>query len=648
MKKAQFEKIMPEYEGQKTKKSFFAIGAFVRDNILAVDFYVEKDKVWKASWRTLINAKEFCNFDHTLKCWDGRKIGSVIDEKGWHGYSPHTYRKNVGYQLLGNAKEIIDKFVKSLSGSIYKDAIDTLYYKENALAEESRQTAEERRFQRIQDKMRDIPDLPKDFKRFINDKVFKNDHFMYYNKESAYCTRCGISTGKTKDMKHNTFGRCPACKKYVRYKSVGRMPEHDERKEVLLIQKYEDDVILRYFNCSLKSEYGHRESLQYSESVRTYHDKKIEWYSKRYVQYVDWLGHEYWSDKMNSYHQIVYGIKTVLYSGNLEEIADLHDTIRYMPIKELAEEGITLPWKNILRGQALKNEIFEKLYKAGLKQLAIEYMHSNMTTNYTEHDLRKLLMITKPMFEYMREHDSGKKVLEVFQDAKKDNCGLNDTEIFELAEAGITVSELKEVASGSRLIKLLHYLQKVKGYSKLKITYSHYVDYIGMAKEMDYNLENDIVRYPKDLRAAHDKAVSEFYQAEIDKKAREVMRKYPQIRKMAEELNAKYGYKDKNYVIVAPANAADIVAEGRKLHHCVGGDTYLSRHNCGSSFIFFLRKASEPEKSYYTIELSAKDNRIMQYYGYNDKKPDKEAVNAILEKWKRQLARRKEQIQVAG
>ena len=374
MKKAQFNKIMPEYEGQKTKKSLFAIGAFVRDNILAVDFYVEKDEVWKAQWRTLINAKEFCNFDHNLNCWDGRKIGSVIDEKGWHGYSPHTYRRNVGYQLLGNAKEIIDEFVKSLGGCIYKDAIDTLYYKENALAEESRQTAEERRLQRIQDKMRDVPDLPKDFKRFINDKMFKNDHFMYYNKESAYCTRCGSSTAKTKEMKHNEYGKCPSCKRFVKYKSAGRMSEHDERKEVLLIQKHDNDVILRYFKCSLKSEYGHRESLQYSESIRTYHDKKIEWYRNRYVCYVDMFGKSFWSDKMNAWHQVAYGTKTVLYSGNLEEIADLHDAIKYMPAKELAEEGITLPWKDLLRGQRLKNAILEKLYKAGLQRLAIEYL----------------------------------------------------------------------------------------------------------------------------------------------------------------------------------------------------------------------------------------------------------------------------------
>ena len=53
--------------------------------------------------------------------------------------------------------------------------------------------------------------------------------------------------------------------------------------------------------------------------------------------------------------------------------------------------------------------------------------------------------------------------------------------------------------------------------------------------------------------------------------------------------------------IVCPAIPDDVVKEGHALHHCVGG--YIDRvadHEC---VILFLRQCSDPEKSFYTIEI---------------------------------------------
>ena len=117
------------------------------------------------------------------------------------------------------------------------------------------------------------------------------------------------------------------------------------------------------------------------------------------------------------------------------------------------------------------------------------------------------------------------------------------------------------------------------------------------------------------------------------------MKKYPMISKFCMHLNEFYGFKDKNYKIVAPENAGDIIEEGRVLHHCVGGEGYLNKHNTQRSFILFMRKVSEPTERYYTIEVDSRDNRIIQYYGAYDKKPDQEQVDIFLNKWKRHIAR---------
>ena len=649
MRKKQFESIAPEYEGQKAGKGdVYSLRAFVRDNILAVDFYEKKSGVWKVMWRTLISEKEFCNYSFKDKIWSGEKLDTVK--------SKHTPLEAYSIRFdnlkpLAGAGKIIKDFLMPRGGYMYSDIWYTLTAAEDRIASEQRETAEERRFKRVQEKMALAPAVPDDFEEFIREKLFRHAHIMYVSKEEATCSRCGVKTKKIKEMKHNAESICPSCGKAVTYKTVGRMSEHEDKKEILLIQKWENDVILRYFKCSLYSKNGKKENLEYTESVRTYHNERISWYDKRYVHYADFAGEDFWSDKMNSYHQVCYG-RCCLYSGNLKEITDLLGERAHLPIEEMAEEGIVIPWKDILSGQPLPNSIFEKLYKAGLKKLAVEYIRSvhvgGVSTNYKQQELKKILMITGPMLTYMRTHNSGRKVLEVFQDAKVDNHGLNDQEIIELAEAGIKASELKKISEKGKLIKMFHYLKKTAGYSNLKTTYSHYVDYTDMAKGMDYDFRKDTVRYPRDLKAAHDKAVTEFYKEERDKKKREVLKKYPQIRKMEEKLNKKYGYRDKEYVIMAPADAADIVEEGRELHHCVGGDTYLHKHNTEYTYILFLRKAQEPDKRYYTIEFDPKDNRIVQYYGYNDKKPDKEQVDKVLDKWKKQLKRKESRVAAAG
>lgn len=69
--------------------------------------------------------------------------------------------------------------------------------------------------------------------------------------------------------------------------------------------------------------------------------------------------------------------------------------------------------------------------------------------------------------------------------------------------------------------------------------------------------------------------------------------------------------KGKGLLLVVPASAEDIKAEGAALHHCVG--TYVDRVARGETNIFFIRKEQEPDKPYFTMEW--KDNDIVQCRG---------------------------------
>ena len=80
--------------------------------------------------------------------------------------------------------------------------------------------------------------------------------------------------------------------------------------------------------------------------------------------------------------------------------------------------------------------------------------------------------------------------------------------------------------------------------------------------------------------------------------------------------------------------------EGKILHHCVGGDGYLRKHNEGETYILMLRQKKEPEIPYITIEIDKSNGEIIQWYGAYDKKPDEERIEEVLEKWAQTVQRR--------
>lgn len=69
------------------------------------------------------------------------------------------------------------------------------------------------------------------------------------------------------------------------------------------------------------------------------------------------------------------------------------------------------------------------------------------------------------------------------------------------------------------------------------------------------------------------------------------------------------------FEIIVPREPKDIINEGASLSHCVGG--YLDFVASGQKTILFLRKVSEPEKSFYTIEVG--NSNIIQIHGNHNK-----------------------------
>ena len=158
-----------------------------------------------------------------------------------------------------------------------------------------------------------------------------------------------------------------------------------------------------------------------------------------------------------------------------------------------------------------------------------------------------------------------------------------------------------------------------------------YVDYLDHAKDCGYDIKQHHIRFPRDLRQAHDDAVENWaiICAEKEKAKAEAEAKKYNYPKRYKKLVKNYSFEYGGLMIVVPEHAGDIIKEGRILQHCVGG--YASRHVKGETTILFLRRISDPHKCYYTIEVSEKSKRIRQCHGFKNERenPKAEDVKAF-------------------
>ena len=193
--------------------------------------------------------------------------------------------------------------------------------------------------------------------------------------------------------------------------------------------------------------------------------------------------------------------------------------------------------------------------------------------------------------------------------------------------SGYNLERLKKVIPKKSKNKLYDYLDYIIANNNSQIMY---IDYLEIAKELKYDLSVHNVLFPKNLKEAHDNAVkNRRIKAEKDLD-------YP---KRYKELIKMYEYEKDGFSIIIPKGSEEIITEGKKMAHCVGG--YAHRHMTGATTILFLRKTDDIENPLYTIEIDDKSKSVRQIQGYNNKTPLTEEAEAFFNEWKEEIKHRK-------
>ena len=184
---------------------------------------------------------------------------------------------------------------------------------------------------------------------------------------------------------------------------------------------------------------------------------------------------------------------------------------------------------------------------------------------------------------------------------------------------------------------------KYDGHIALRVA-QDWSDYLDMAKKAGMNMRLESVMFPLDLKRRHDDLVLERNkqhrmeamkgtQHSIRREAEQLEKQF-HIENIYKKIRKIYEYDGAEYIIRVPEGAKDILQESKFLDHCIQrGTRYFERISVRESYIFFLRKKSDPNTPWYTLEVEP-GGTVRQKRSYsNDQYADLEDAKPFIEEW---------------
>ena len=635
--------------------------------------------------RYVANKKDWGVFFPEPGTWTHQKIttndwtdGFAWQKEGQHSSYQDRKEQNILYSEEDRSR--IKNYFKGMK--IWDESQWWDYFEQNET--NIKNGRERRRYeirqQRLDERIKNTPKLQKEeILQWAEVKLFKKKHFLYYKKRGRRATICcsacgGVAEGAWKEgetyesmferrieePRDKRMGKCPLCGEYGTYKPQGKANNgYAEKAFVFTANKYkEKGAVIRYVELehswNLEEIIGEKGEREMHGAYETYSGVEI---AREYLlpgesgqvdfqKYDGYAGRDFWDDCN------LYGMSNIhihsgeIYPGMEEEIKGT--CLQYSGIKEYMEAVGQI---NVMDYMERYNEWpqIEMLVKMGLFGVVNKMVKGlcGIIANDRAKKPEDFLGINKNHVKDLIEEKGNADYLNVLQREKRLGVSWTAEQVKAISVAVDSINKL-EIALGC--MSMEQFLNRIKKYAGvgpeeaemcggalnvLRHFTTMYLDYLEMRAQLGYDLNNSVYAYPKNLETAHAKMVMEQNKKEQDKRLEEVKTKYPHIKKSYRSLRKKYFYEDNEFVIRPARSAEEIVLEGRMLHHCVGGDGYLRKHDKGESIILMLRAKENQEIPYVTVEISGET--IRQWYGAHDKKPDEKNIGKWLKEYTERL-----------
>ena len=469
-----------------------------------------------------------------------------------------------------------------------------------------------------------LPELPEGFYQWCLSFLPKIPiYYKRVGKEAeCQCGKCGMHfVVKEKPVRHDR-AECPFCKSvgYYEWKKVTTGDFH--LRALYIIQKTSDDnLVCRYFTAHESYRQGVQATIRVDEERRVFLT----------LGDVFWFQNVYWKRKWEPGKGNGPMHDGELYSGWQQAVQE--SKLKYCDVERI--RGITYePKLNILITFS-NNPAIEMYVKSGMDKLVEHLLRKEGKTKFINRRgkgiSQQFRLKDKQKIKRFVDSKGDVRLLEVLQMEEKRKVKYTlEQEQFLIRMFGSYASERKRIEYLLKYMTLQQLMNRIKKYQLQQGYYSdweivgRYYDYLQMREELGYDMTSEVFLYPKNLKEKHDEMVKEKNARKDELYITRKMQEFPNIAKRYKTLCKKYCYEKNGYIVRPAMNAKEIIMEGRILHHCVGGDNYLRKHNDGKTTILFLRKADSTDAPYYTIEI--RDKEILQWYGLKDNKPDKETI----------------------
>lgn len=505
----------------------------------------------------------------------------------------------------------------------------------------------------IIDRMKYVPVLPRDLKGFIHREVMPQYIFYDYQRKApghAYCTACRHEV-RIAAAKHNTSGFCPRCKKKITFKCRGRRGRIFDRETVQVLQKAEGNgLVLRiikvyrsFADSDIPNHFEIWENARQFITLSSSGQCSVDAYYYHYKAGYDltpWCnGYRPVFDRWK--YNFTADMSGVLYQRNLSDT--LKDTPwAYSQLEAFSGiasfSGVATFLSAYIKRPKIEHLIKMKLYHLVSGIIYGGYSYSALQAiNFNGENMRAILGIDRPYFPLLRELNPSIDQLHLIRQLLQADHKPSTEQIKWFIASKISNADAaKELLAHMSVHKLQRYVEqqfapedeaalKRVDYYKMNTLITDYHDYLCMCKELQYDVKNSFILFPRELKAAHDsvaKTLKDKRTAEHEKA----------IAGSFDEWQKRYQYQSKELMMIPPHSAKEIVDEGAALHHCVR--LYVKNVAEKKSVILFVRSVDEPDKSLCTVEV--KDGQVTQARGFDNEEPPAQ-ITAFIEQWKQRV-----------
>lgn len=505
----------------------------------------------------------------------------------------------------------------------------------------------------IIERMKYVPVLPRDLKGFIHREVMPQYIFYDYQRKApghAYCTACRHEV-RIAAAKHNASGTCPRCKKKITFKCRGRRGRIFDRATVQVLQKAEGNgLVLRiikvyrsFADSDIPNHFEIWENARQFITLSSSGQCSVDAYYYHYKAGYDltpWCnGYRPVFDRWK--YNFTADMSGVLYQRNLSDT--LKDTPwAYSQLEAFSGiasfSGVATFLSAYIKRPKIELLIKMKLYRLVSGIIYGGYSYSALQAiNFNGENMRAILGIDRPYFPLLRELNPSIDQLHLIRQLLQADHKPSTEQIKWFIASKISNADAaKELLAHMSVHKLQRYVEqqfapedeaalKRVDYYKMNTLITDYHDYLCMCKELQYDVKNSFILFPRELKAAHDsvaKTLKDKRTAEHEKA----------IAGSFDEWQKRYQYQSKELMMIPPHSAKEIVDEGAALHHCVR--LYVKNVAEKKSVILFVRSVDEPDKSLCTVEV--KDGQVTQARGFDNEEPPAQ-ITAFIEQWKQRV-----------